>query len=188
MDVFAHACWATAAGTATNRKLGLRLRLPWVAFWGVFPDLFAFTPTFLLMLWFRFVQGIPTQGRFFIFSPVLRDALPDFLKPDELYHYSHSLVIFGLVFGAAWLMRRKPTLVMLGWLLHILMDIPTHRAGRYGTPFLWPFSDYRFNGISWGQDWFMVLNWTSIILVYVALWVWSIRHSQRRESGPKTGR
>jgi hypothetical protein len=140
--------------------------------WGVFPDLFAFTPTFLLVMWLRFVQGLDVQGRFFIFSSAARDALPAFLRPDELYHYSHSLVIFSLVFGAVWLLRRRPALVMLCWPLHILMDIPSHRAGRYGTPFLWPISSYVFDGTSWGQRWFMILNWSSIGVAYLLLLVW----------------
>ena len=182
MDVFAHGFWAAAAATAANRKLAIRVPLPWAALWGVFPDLFAFTPTFFFMLWLRFVEGVPTEGRFFIFSARLRDSLPVFLKPDELYHYSHSLVIFALVFAIVWRLRHSPSLVMLGWPLHILLDIPTHRAGRYGTPFLWPLTDYRFDGISWGQPWFMLLNWSAIATVYLCLFLWSIAERRRSKS------
>ena len=157
---------------AAGRKLHRRVPLPWAVLWGVFPDLFAFTPAFLLAAWLRLVQGQDLGGRFFFLNSAAREALPAFLRPDQLYHFSHSLVIFSLVFGAVWLLRRRPALVMLCWPLHILMDIPTHRAGRYGTPFLWPISSYVFDGISWGQRWFMILNWSSIAIAYLALLVW----------------
>ena len=108
-----------------------------------------------------------------------------FLRPDELYHYSHSLIIFSLAFGVAWLLRRRPALAMLAWPLHILMDIPSHRAGRYGTPFLWPLSSYVFDGTSWGQRWFMILNWSAIAAAYLALLLWrrASRGNETRPSG-----
>jgi hypothetical protein len=184
MDVFAHGFWAGAAGITANRKLRRRISLPWAVLWGVFPDLFAFTPTFLVVVWLRFFQGADISGRFFIFSPAAREALPVFLRPDELYHYSHSLVIFCLAFGMAWLVRRGPALAMLGWPLHILLDIPTHHAGRYGTPFLWPLSSYQFNGTSWAQRWFMILNWSAIAAAYLALLLWRLA-SRRKQSQPR---
>ena len=178
MDIVAHGLWAGAAGIAANQMLKKPLLLRWVVAWGMFPDLFAFTATFLVLIWFRLFGGSSAPRG--IFSRALSDALPPFLQPDRLYLFSHSLLIFGLVFGAVWLLWRRPVLVMLGWSLHILMDIPSHRAGRYGTPFLWPLSSYRFNGVSWGQDWFFVLNYTALTAVYVALLVWLLT-SRRRE-------
>jgi hypothetical protein len=169
MDIFAHGMWAGAAAIAAKRKLARPVHPGWAALCGVFPDLVAFTPSFALGLWFWLFRGLAASGRFFFLSPVLRDALPGFLRPDALYHYSHSLVIFSAVFGFAWWLRGRPVLAMMGWSLHILMDIPTHRAGRYGTPFAWPLTDYRFDGISWGQQWFMILNWSAIAVVCLIL-------------------
>jgi hypothetical protein len=183
MDFFAHGFWAGAAGITASRRLRRRISLPWAVLWGVFPDLFAFTPTFVVVVWLRFFRGLDVSGHFFIFSPAARDALPAFLRPDELYHYSHSLIIFSLAFGVAWLLRRRPALAMLAWPLHILMDIPSHRAGRYGTPFLWPLSSYVFDGTSWGQRWFMILNWSAIATAYLALLLWR-RASRGNESRP----
>jgi hypothetical protein len=187
MDIFAHGFWAGAAGIGARRKLGRRISLPWAVLWGVFPDLFAFSPTFVLVLWLRLFEGVAFTGRFLIFSPAARDALPTLLRPDELYHYSHSLVVFSLVFGAVWLWRRRPVLAMLAWPLHILMDIPSHRAGRFGTPFLWPLSSYVFDGTSWGQRWFMILNWSAIAAAYLALLLWYLasRGKQGRASGAR---
>lgn len=179
MDIFAHGLWAGAAGVAAKRKLRRPIPSGWVVLWGVFPDLFAFTPTFVLMFWLHWFGNPPAPlSRF---GGGVREMLPVFLQPHNLYLISHSLVIFGLLYGGTWLLRRKPALVLLTWPLHILMDIPTHRAGRFGTPFLWPISDYRFDGTSWGQRWFMILNYTAIAAAYLTLLLWWY-FSRRRKS------
>jgi hypothetical protein len=47
-----------------------------------------------------------------------------------LYNARHSLLVFALVFGIAWLLAKRPILEMLAWSLHILIDIPTHQDFR----------------------------------------------------------
>jgi hypothetical protein len=44
----------------------------------------------------------------------------------QLYHCSHSLLMFAEVFGLVWPLKRRPMLELLGRALHILIDIPTH--------------------------------------------------------------
>ncbi len=183
MDIFAHALWTSAAGITANEKLRKPFRWPWLVLWGVSPDLGAFSPIFILQAWiWLFGDASTTPG---LFNPALREALPVYLRPDELYHYTHSLVIFSAVFALIWLVRRRPVWVMLGWPMHILIDIPSHRAGMYGTPFLWPISSYRFNGISWARPGFMLLNYSALTVVYLALLIWLL--STRRKSPPKDG-
>jgi hypothetical protein len=178
MDFFAHGLWAGAAGMAANRKLARKLRLVWVVAWGVFPDAFAFCPMFVVLLRFRFFGEAPTPR--LLFSRAVREALPPFLWPEGLYHVSHSLVVFLAVFALVWLLSRRPALAMLAWPLHILMDIPTHGAGVYRTPFLWPLSSYRFSGIWWSRRWFMILNYSAIAAAYLALLIWFLVSKQRR--------
>lgn len=186
MDVFAHGFWAGAAGLAANRTSERRIPLRWAVWWGVFPDLFAFTPTFVLMFWLHWFGNPPAPLT--RFGGGVRDLLPVFLQPHNLYLISHSLVIFTVLFLILWYVRKQPALVMLSWPLHILMDIPTHRAGRFGTPFLWPVSDYRFDGISWGQSWFMILNYSAIFAAYGGLLLWGYLRDRRsrREQPPRT--
>ena len=181
MDFFAHGLWAGAAGTAANRKLKQKCRLVWVVLWGVFPDVFAFGAMFVVMLWFRLLGGEITPR--LLFRGPLRESLPSFLLPEHLYPLSHSLVVFSVVFAVVWLLFRRPALPMLAWGLHILMDVPTHGAGRFGTPFLWPLSLYRFDGIWWSQRWFMILNYSAIAAAYFALLVWFLVSKRRRERG-----
>jgi len=92
----------------------------------------------------------------------------------QLYQISHSLFVFGAVFGLAWLVLRRPAFELLGWALHILIDIPSHSLQFFATPFLWPVSSYRFDGISWGVRWFMITNYSCLAAAYLLLW-WTRR-------------
>ena len=67
-------------------------------------------------------------------------------------------------------MFRRPVLEMLGWALHILIDILTHKA-IFAVHFLWPLSDYGFNGIRWENRWFMALNYAALLAAFTWLWV-----------------
>ncbi len=165
MDVFAHTLWANAGARKVNESLEKKHKKPisvgWTGFWGVFPDLFAF--------------GIPITISILglIFGNV---AFGDFSHHDipgqqglsaELYNYSHSLVIFAGMFLLTWLFLKRPPYELLGWALHILIDIPTHRLGFYPTPFLFPISAYRFPyGISWADSWFMIVNYSALAIVF----------------------
>jgi len=40
-----------------------------------------------------------------------------------LYNGTHSALVFPVCFAAVWLLLRKPPLEMLGWALHILIDV-----------------------------------------------------------------
>lgn len=154
MEIVSHALWAAAAGTAAARVAAPRLHLGWLAFWAMFPDLFAFTPHVGARLWAR-LTGAP-------WVHVHHSGGVD------LYSLSHSLVVFAPVFALACLVFRKPQWALLGWALHIAMDIPTH-SEHYPTPFLWPVSGYRFIGIAWHQWWFEVLCYTALAAVFLLL-------------------
>lgn len=158
MDILAHALWTTAAGKLWNRRQPetRRVHVAWTAALGVLPDLFAFTWPVVLSIWMGFQTG--------------REVHPDHALAEGLYRYSHSLVLFALVFGALWLLRKRPLWTLLGWPLHILIDIPSHSIDFFPTPFLWPLSGYRFGGVSWGEPWFMTLNYSALVATWVALW------------------
>jgi hypothetical protein len=87
-----------------------------------------------------------------------------------LYPAGHSLLVFLLVFGTASILARRVVFEMLGWLLHILIDIPTHSFSYYATRFLWPVSDYRINGIPWWTPWFWAATYGALLGVYFWLW------------------
>lgn len=171
MDIFAHALWTNAITRATNKKLQVRkqrlLSLFWTTLWGIFPDLFAFTIPFVLGI-FSLVSG---DG--FAFG---RPSTASGLAPI-LYQYSHSLVIWLGVFIITWIISKRPRWELFGWALHIIIDVPTHAANFYATPLLFPLSDWKFlYGISWGTRWFMITNYSLLLVTWVGI-AW---HSWRR--------
>lgn len=157
MDILAHMLWANYGSRVANkiiRKKDRKINLPWVTFWGVFPDLFAFTIPFVVLMFSAIKNGFT------------------FVRPTSfglaayLYQYSHSIVIWSLVFSLVWVIAKKPRLELLGWLLHILIDIPSHSASFYPTPFLFPISNYKFmHGISWSNTWYMIINYGLLLVL-----------------------
>ena len=163
MDIIAHALWTAAAAKLAGDKTRQPLRLGWAAVWGVFPDLFSFAVPAVVRIWW-YLTGTTHS--------LLPDAhsAPRFQFVWQLYHCSHSLLVFAAVFGLVWAILRRPVLEMLGWALHILMDILTH-TGIFAVHFLWPLCNYGFNGIRWENRWFLALNYAALLAVLAWLWV-----------------
>lgn len=149
MDYFAHGAWSYL--TFCKRKHAW-----WAVFFGVLPDTLSWVPYFFYRLF---------TGDLAVSRPHL-DAIPHWVQ--ILYGFSHSIIICAAVFLAVYVVKRKVFYFMLPWpLLHILIDIPTHRSDFLPTPFLWPVSDYAFPGISWANPWFMGINYILIISFFV---------------------
>ncbi len=194
MDILSHGLWAAAGAKASKRapRLGSgNIRVGWAFFWGMFPDLFAFTIPFTFLFW-SILTG----------ETALRDwPRPERGEPPEgnhwagvqlastLYQYSHSLVIFTIVVLVVlgivlWRKKRMP-IEMFGWLLHILIDIPTHTYRFFPTPVFWPISEWKFDGFSWANPVFMVVNYGLLVVVFIILRRKKRSHQQhqRRHSG-----
>ncbi len=165
MDILSHGLWG---GIAFGRKSKI---LYWLAFgFGVFPDLLSF--------------GIYTMADILgiVSGPEWGNGLPDpRIIPDfvyTLYHFTHSLVIFAVLFVLVWFLLKKLFLPMFAWCLHILVDIPTHSAEFFPTPFLWPVSDFTVSGISWGQP---IIFYPNIILLVVCYLVWWVYRKKKNK-------
>ena len=77
------------------------------------------------------------------------------MPPDRIRmaHYAtHSLLSLGALYAVARLFRRRPNRWCLPWLLHILIDVPSHSRERMAPRLLWPLSDWAFDGFPWA-DW-----------------------------------
>lgn len=177
MDVISHALWAGIIARLINFKKRAKMKISLAAFWGAMPDVFAFAPLFAWLFFKIFVVGdmgfasIPHPEEF---EPPQADTFFVYQLTNFLYSLSHSLVVFILVFVLLWLLRKK-VLELFGWGLHILIDIPTHSFQFYPTPFLWPFSDWKFDGLSWIDPWFLVLNYSALFLVWIFIRVYRRR-------------
>ena len=171
MDVFSHGLWAGAVGKAVNLERKNPLRVWLGVFWGVFPDVFAFTLSFVYLNWLRLATGkIPFMIRPGEMEPPIQDQHPLLQLTHVLYSISHSLFIFFIAFGLITWYFRRPIWEIGGWLLHIFIDIPSHSYKFFPTPFLWPFSDFKVNGIHWGTPVFFFTNYALIVAIYILLW------------------
>jgi hypothetical protein len=164
MDIISHALWSGALFKSINLKLKKKKFNFWqAAFWGIFPDVFAFVIPFAI-----FFPIIILQNGFNLTNLATIIQSPPYSGIVEmLYNISHSLIIFTIVFLLIWLIFRKPIYILFGWLLHILIDIPTHLIGHFATPMLWPISDFKINGlIYWREPAFMIADAALLIIVY----------------------
>jgi len=178
MDVLAHTLWTNAL---FHLKYHNQRRLRYLAaFFGVLPDFLSFVPAFIFLLFSGFRLRPET----------LLDTSANWtLNFAEIsYNFTHSIVIFAGIFllvtlvGNWYVYAKSPSTYkfwffwpMLGWLLHILIDIPSHRD-IYETPFLFPISDYKFgHGVSWAHPVFMAINYSSLIVVYLLLTIYQRR-------------
>jgi hypothetical protein len=167
MDSLAHGLWSGAAAIAINNlnvisTQGYSLRTGWFVFWGVFPDVLAFGPMALTGIWLRLAGS--AEGS------VHGGHIPHVDLGIPLYPAAHSLITFAMVYGASTILARRPPRALLGWLLHILIDIPTHSLSYYATRFLWPVADYRFDGVAWWTPWLLYMTYGGLLLTYLLLW------------------
>lgn len=170
MDIFAHGLWAGASYKALQRNSKRPINVWMATFWGVIPDFFAFSLPFAFMLW-SVVFGGMSLGDFRGHTRIepVAHQFPLYDLTNSLYNLSHSLIIFFIVFGLVWAIRKIPLWELGGWFIHILIDIPTHSYQFFPTPFLWPLSNLKINGFSWGTPWFMILNYGSLAALYIVL-------------------
>lgn len=172
MDIVSHGLWAGTAYKAANKNKEKKFNVKAAAFWGMFPDLFAFTIPCIWIL-SSLVLGNMTMDELpphlAAMEPAQSDTLFVLRLASGLYNISHSVFIFLLIFCLVYLLTKKTSWVMGGWLLHIIIDIPTHSYGFFPTPFLWPVSQWKFNGFPWNNPWFMLINYSAIIVVYLLL-------------------
>lgn len=156
MEIVAHGLWAVAAARGKGTVAGAEIPAWRTACWAMFPDVLAFGPMVAAGLW-ALATG-KHGGHIHV-----NFGLP-------LYAMGHSMVVFAVVFGLAALAMRRLPVSMLGWLLHIVIDIFTHSYRFYATRFLWPLSDFRVDGIAWRTPWFWAATYIALALVYLVLW------------------
>lgn len=136
----------------------------WGIFFGVFPDILAFTPVWVYI----FYRMIFLRAGFVFISPEDNGGhIPLEQLTHTLYQLSHSLVVWLVIFGIIWLIFRKTPWILLGWALHICIDIFSHNSHFFPTPFLWPISSFYVNGWSWAEPVFMIVNYGLLLILYL---------------------
>lgn len=164
MDIASHALWG---GVAFGRKK--KAHYWWAFFIGFAPDIFSFG-----IFWLMNILGISD-------GPSYSGGRPDFANIPEyvyqLYNATHSFIVFALIFGIIFLIRKKPFWPLAAWGVHIIIDIPSHSLDFFATPFLWPISNYRFDGISWGNP---IIFFPNLVLLAMAYSIWFYYHKTQK--------
>jgi len=157
MDVVAHGLWGGALFCSQGRKKflgGLLL--------GMAPDLLSFG-----VFHAAHPQWMVHRLAGDISGPPALSVLPPYVF--HAYNFTHSLVVWALLFFISWLFIKRSPWILLAWALHIVCDIPTHTTSYFPTPFLWPFRTPFVNGISWANPKFLIANYACLIVVYAAI-------------------
>ena len=164
MDFISHALWGGISLGRKNRR------------------------AYLLAVGISLLPDILTEGLFSILYLLNIGGMPGWenghpnitdypLWAQYLYDITHSFVIFALIFALFWIIIKRPLWVLAAWGLHILIDIPMHTLALFPTPFLWPISDIRINGLDWSNPFILATN---IILLATAYFFWLSRKFIRK--------
>lgn len=164
MDIVSHGLWG---GVGFGRKDKRTFRL--AVLFGMLPDLLSFgVHTGALVL------GLAPRTDWSNGPPPM-EAIPAYVH--TLYNITHSLIVFSCVFALLWVCTRRYATPFLAYGFAVLLDIPTHSTDFFATPFLWPFSDFRMNGIPWGEPVIFIPNVLALSAAYV-LWYRTERHAR----------
>jgi len=175
MDFVAHLLWS---GIIFQNYQG------WLSvFFGGVPDLIPFGAN-LIASPFRRKKGSSAQ-----FSKNMKNSdsqarkasLIEYYNLEEnkwvyrVYNYTHSLVVWGLMFALFCVIGHFQGFFpyfMFAWLLHILIDIPTHEKVFFAPQFLTPLSEFNIDGYSWANKYFQFINYALIIIgILVSLYL-----------------
>jgi membrane-bound metal-dependent hydrolase YbcI (DUF457 family) len=153
MDILSHALWGGISFGRRSKKVFLL-----AAGISVLPDIL--TEGLFGVLYLLNIGGMPGW----------ENGHPDITNypmfAQTLYNITHSLVIFVLVFMLLWFALRKPLWVVATWGLHIVIDIPTHSVALFPTPFLWPISNVKVDGIGWDNPIILAIDIIMLIAAY----------------------
>ncbi len=152
MDYLAHGLWSYI--------IFHKIKKVWYAiFFGLLPDTFSWA---IYLIYSLFINGLK-------FGKPIVAEIPNWVL--MLYNISHSIFVAAAVIIIVSLFMNKFLIYMLGWSFHIGIDIFSHSRSFLPTPFLWPLSEWKFDGISWGNPKFMIINYVLITLglIYIYL-------------------
>ena len=158
MDFVSHALWG---GVSFGRKAKNQFLMAGAI--SIMPDLLT-EGLFMVLLLLGvggmpgFEHGHPNITEFPVFA-------------QTLYSATHSLVVFALIFLVVWAVVKRPVWILAAWGLHILIDIPTHSMELFPTPFLWPISDFKIDGIGWDNPIILAIDIVLLVTVY-AIWLY----------------
>lgn len=161
MDVISHGLWGWLAFGRQKRS-----RYAPALVFGMLPDLLAFVPFFIHAR----IQGFQFTG------PPPLEIVPSWVF--LLYNLGHSLIVFGLFYLIVGRYNREVAFCSLAWLLHILVDIPTHAADYFPTRFLYPLNDFVIDGLPWDTPIIWFSNLTLLVVLCAVVFLARLREKR----------
>ena len=136
---------------------------------GALPDIAQLLP---VAAWGLATGDASVIGLFAMATPGNEPQIPASVRmaSHHLHCSLHSVPIAAAVGAAVWYIRRALWIPLIGWWLHIALDIPTHSREYYAVPLLYPFTYWGFDGIPWTNSWILGLNYTALAATYGWLW------------------
>jgi len=183
LDIIAHGLWAgIGVGFASRRWNLTRRTMALTVAMAVLPDLVQLLP---LMTWALFSQdGVAVVRAYVQALPRSEPVLPPTvgLLTYHLHCFMHSAVVAGAFAALCWGALRSFWVPLLGWWLHIVIDVFTHSADFYPSPVLYPLTQRGFDGLAWNTPWFLAVNYFALAAATTWL-VWSSRLRRGRRCG-----
>ncbi|MEK6954729.1 MAG: hypothetical protein AABX01_06985 [Candidatus Micrarchaeota archaeon] len=150
MDIFSHIAWAYLLFFSGREDMLQGL------FFGIFPDI-VFVAVAVLLSINMFARSREISGNKLF--PMVR----------KFYAVSHSFITAAAFGVLASVLSGGFYFPILGWFLHILLDLYTHKGSPVEPqmPF-YPFEKPAVKGFIWWRNpYFTAANWAAIIIAYV---------------------
>lgn len=139
------------------------------ALFGVAPDLIQLLP---VLVWSA-SQANPLASTWDYISavPGAEPAVPASVQwlSHHLHCITHSAVIAAVVAIIVWRVRGALWARLIGWWLHIVLDVPTHSNDYYPVPFLYPLTYWAIDGIAWTNPWLLGANYAALAIAWLVL-------------------
>jgi len=165
MDIIAHGLWAGLGVRWLTRRAPVSTGLAATSIGlSMLPDVVHMLP---VGLWAAFGAGSFEQLlAYAVAVPGGEPVMPAWVEhwSHHLHCTLHSALVAGAVSLLLWPWRQMLWLPLCGWWLHIVIDVFTHSAEFYAAPVLYPITQEGFDGIAWNTPWFMLLNYTALLL------------------------
>lgn len=181
MDILAHGLWAGAAvsviSLAMPRIRPTRSVWAWTVLLAVLPDLGHMLP---VTVWTMSVSSSGDWWQYATASPGQEPTMPAAVVfwAHHLHCVLHSAISAMLVTVLIGWWRKAFWLPLLGWWLHIVIDVFTHSARFFPSPVFYPLTYWGFDGWGWNQPGFQLLNYTALAGVWIG--IAHLRHRKRR--------
>ena len=177
MDILSHALWAGAAGELIRRRRHTsgRMLAATVAL-GAAPDIVSLLP---MAVWSLSQPASFALTRDYISAmPGTEPAMPAIvgLLSHHAHCAMHSAVVAAAVGLLIWWRRPRLLPVLVGWWLHIALDIPTHSNDYYAVPFLYPLAYWGINGVAWTTPWVLATDYVALGLAFLGLFLSRGKH------------